>query len=70
MPENPLIRKNLMTEKGYSPYCGGMCAIMPRTIFTGRQFKCEICGWHSEFPEDFINKYKAKWNKSEVKNGV
>lgn len=60
--ENPIVRKNLMTRAGYSPYCGNMdCRTMPRTEFNGEQFRCSYCGWVSEFPSDFIKKYKAKW---------
>lgn len=57
-----LIRKNLMSEPGYSPYCGSNnCrAGMPRTTFDGEQFACR-CGWRSQFPADFIAEYKTKW---------
>jgi hypothetical protein len=57
-----IVRENLMTRPGYSPYCGDMkCrAGMPRTRFDGEQFVCR-CGWRSEFPEDFISKYRKKW---------
>lgn len=58
-----LVRANLMTRGGYSPYCGGeTCTTMPRTKFTGTQFQCPHCRWESEFPEEFINEYKAKWS--------
>lgn len=59
--ENSFVRNNLMTRPGYSPYCGNMCGAMPRTEFNGTQFECPCCGWVSEFPKDFINKYKKKW---------
>lgn len=36
---------------------------MPRTFFNGKQFQCPYCGWVSSFPEDFIKRYKEKWNK-------
>jgi hypothetical protein len=57
-----LIRKNLMSEPGYSPYCGSdSCwAGMPRSKFDGEQFVCR-CGWRSQFPADFIGEYKDKW---------
>ena len=55
------IRENLMKEVGYSPYCGNMCRIMPRTNFNGKQFVCPDCGWVSSFPEEFIKDYKEKW---------
>ena len=57
------VRHNLLTEKGYSPYCGNWhCSLdMPRTKFNGEQFTCG-CGWVSEFPDDFMAKYKTTWN--------
>lgn len=59
-----LIRENLMTIPGYSPYCGdGRLCSMPRTKFDGEQFKCPHCGWRSQFPDEFIAEYKAKWGK-------
>ena len=60
-----IIRDNLMTQKGYSPYCGsiGKRCSMPRTTFTGTQFKCSECGWVSSFDEKFIAAYKTKWSK-------
>lgn len=61
--ENQIVRNNLMTRNGYTPYCGAMCSTMPRTMFDGEQFVCPCCGWRSEFPKEFINKYKAKWRR-------
>ncbi len=69
--ETSIVRKNLMNERGYSPYCGndisrtapGGCD-NPRTVFNGEQFECKKCGWVSGFPLDFITRYKAKWNIS------
>lgn len=59
-----LIRDNIMTRKNYSPYCGNdECKKMPRSPFNGHQFECRTCGWQSEFPKDFIEKYKDKWKK-------
>jgi hypothetical protein len=57
-----IVRDNLMTRPGYTPYCGDMhCkAGMPRTDFDGEQFKCR-CGWRSNFDREFIDAYKAKW---------
>ena len=56
------VRDNLMNIEGYAPYCGGMCIKMPRTDFLGDQFYCPACGCVSEFPKDFIDEYKKKWN--------
>ena len=63
-----IVRNNLMTREGYSPYCGnnnygygkGQCH-MPRTFFNGDQFECPVCGFVSQFEESFIQEYKTKW---------
>ena len=57
-----LIRDNLMTRPGYSPYCGDpACRLgMPRTHFLRGQFQCG-CGWRSGFDPEFIAAYEAKW---------
>lgn len=59
------VRTNLMNEHGYTPYCGEAwsrrCS-MPRTKFINDQFQCPHCGWRSEFPIEFIDRYKRKWN--------
>ena len=57
-----IVRENLMTRPGYTPYCGNGHCSMPRTNWTGGQFKCPYCGWVSQFPADFIAEYKAKWH--------
>ena len=71
MTESTIVRENLMTIEGYTGYCGNDISRSlpkgcdnPRTIFNGSQFVCPKCGWKSKFPEDFIQRYKAKWNKS------
>lgn len=58
-----LIRENLMSRPGYSPYCGNdTCPLLwPRTKWDGEQFRCN-CGWRSAFPAEFIAEYKAKWH--------
>lgn len=54
-----------MNEKGYTPYCGSECCRkgMPRTQFSKikKQFFC-ACGWTSQFPNSFIDRYISKWN--------
>lgn len=59
-----IVRENLMTRKGYTPYCGNeKCRFdMPRTHFIKGQFEC-ACGWRSQFEAEFIAEYKAKWSK-------
>jgi hypothetical protein len=59
--EDSLVRQNLMDRPGYTPYCGAdTCRVMwPRTRWDGAQFRCS-CGWRSQFPADFIERYVAK----------
>jgi len=54
-----IVRINLLTRKGYTPYCGAEnCHLrMPRTAFNGKQFQCG-CGWQSKFEAEFIEEYK------------
>jgi len=58
------VRRNIMTERGYSPYCGAeRCYLTwPRTSFDGGQFGCR-CGWRSSFEPEFIAEYKTRWRK-------
>lgn len=66
MKELSIVRENLMTEPNYTGYCGNMkCRVMSRTKWISdlNQFKCSFCGWISKYPEDFIKRYKEKWNK-------
>ena len=59
-----LIKRNLMEQQGYSPYCGAeRCYLTwPRTLFDGKQFTCR-CGGRSGFEPEFIAEYKTKWGK-------
>jgi hypothetical protein len=64
-----IVRDNLMTRVGYTPYCGNdphfddyKCpGSWPRTVFNGKQFRCPSCGHTSEFDQEFIAEYKTKW---------
>jgi hypothetical protein len=67
-----IVKDNLMSRKGYTPYCGSeLCKPRtssspdrwPRTKFNGEQFECPKCGWISCFPIQFIKEYIIKWNK-------
>lgn len=72
---NFIVRRNLLTDSKYTPYCGAysiqsitegngkVSCSLPRTVFDGQQFVCPECGYRTEFPEDFISYYKQKWNK-------
>lgn len=71
MDELTIVRENLMNEPGYTGYCGnnisryesGGCS-NPRTNWIPElnQFRCPECGWISQYPEDFIKRYKDKWH--------
>lgn len=72
MTELTIVRENLMTREGYTGYCGNAWdeqkknnCDMPRTKWIPElnQFRCHKCGWVSQFPDDFIQRYKQKWNK-------
>lgn len=60
-----LIRDNLMTREGYTPYCGNdSCSHgTPRTHYIQKQFQCG-CGWRSGFDIEFIRQYETKWASS------
>jgi hypothetical protein len=57
-----IVSRNLMTQPGYTPYCGdAKCRFtMPRTIYRDGQFRCR-CGWASSFDPEFIAAYEARW---------
>lgn len=72
MTELTIVRENLMTVENYTGYCGNDLPARnpkgcnnPRTKWNSNlgQFVCPQCGWISNYPEDFIQRYKAKWNK-------
>jgi hypothetical protein len=62
-----IVRENLLTRKGYTPYCGSVSCFlrMPRSYFNGKQFQCG-CGWESSFEAEFIEKYKQAQEKMNV----
>jgi hypothetical protein len=55
-----IVRENLLSVPGYTPYCGSNDCTrgLVRTKFDGSQFKCS-CGWRSSFEPEFIEKYRA-----------
>ena len=66
------VRTNLMNDEGYTGYCGNSWleqkkrgCDMPRTKWDKElnQFKCPKCRWVSQYPDDFIKRYKTKWGK-------
>jgi len=73
MKEETIVRENLMNQEGYTGYCGSELCLprtrdysdrWPRTKWIPElnQFKCPRCGWVSQYPEDFIKRYKARWS--------
>lgn len=68
MTEETIVRENLMTIQGHTGYCANPKAAKdpkgcnnPRTKWDGDQFTCPSCGWRSQFPSDFIIRYKERW---------
>lgn len=56
---NEIVRRNLISDRNYRPYCGNWdCKETPRSFWNGNQFQCKFCGWVSQFEEDFIATYK------------
>ena len=66
-----VVRENLLTREGYTPYCGAEdCRYrMPRTGFDGEQFKCP-CGWRSSFEQEFISSFKLRWRFDQIRFAV
>lgn len=64
---NSVVRSNMMNNKFYRGYCGEAwnknCS-MPRTKWIPElsQFQCPDCGWVSQYPADFITRYKTVHN--------
>lgn len=57
-----IVRDNLMNIEGYTPYCGNSdCMQLKRTRYKDGQFHATCCHWVSDFPEDFIEQYKLRW---------
>lgn len=65
-----IVRTNMMNDRSYAPYCGSVfpghpnyktCS-SPRVRWVNElsQFRCPHCGWVSEFPKEFISRYKQK----------
>lgn len=58
-----IVRKNLLKDINYRPYCGNEnCSKTPRTFWNGKQFECSCCGWISEFEKEFIDNYKSRYS--------
>ena len=62
-----------MDDVNYRPYCGNNISrdavngcYNPRTQYrpSDGQFICPHCKWISDFPQDFIDRYKKKHNLS------
>lgn len=66
-----IVRTNLLSRPGYTPYCGsniprppvGKGCDNPRTRFNGKQFVCPKCGYTTDFESAFIDSYIA-YNKA------
>lgn len=61
-----IVRSNLLTQRGYTPYCGGeSCTAIIRTRFDGKQFVARCCTWRSQFEPEFIAQYIEAQKKLE-----
>lgn len=64
MVELSIVRQNLLTRPGYTPYCGShTCKLhWPRThwSFQHQQFEC-YCGYRTSFEKEFIDQLQEKW---------
>lgn len=66
--DRTIVRHNMLTDITYTPYCGSVIpghpnykiCHSPRTVWDKElnQMRCPNCGWASEFPADFIVRYK------------
>lgn len=52
-------RKKLLRSRHYSPGCF-KCQSKTEWDSKVSQFVCQ-CGWRSQFPGDFIRRYKKQW---------
>jgi len=64
MSQHSIVRKNLLADKNYRPYCGNDkkdACYNPRTERReiDGQFICPNCKWVSKFPPDFIRDYNT-----------
>ena len=57
-----IVRNNLMKRQGYAPYCGHVHCFN-RLVWDGEQFECKAHKYRTDFPEDFIAGYKARWHE-------
>lgn len=66
------VRTNMIKDVRYRPYCGSVIPSHPNYLFCSSprtnwdsklsQMRCRECGWISEFPDDFIQRYKQAHN--------
>ena len=67
-----IVRSNMIRCRTYTPYCGdartkkdgNLVCSGPRTYWSKvhNQMKCPECAWITEFPDDFIARYKEAHN--------
>lgn len=56
------VRTNMMEDKNYTPYCIPCHGLQRFGKFNGKQMVCPNCKAETEFPIEFINRYKQKHN--------
>jgi hypothetical protein len=65
-PAISIVRENILTRPGYSPYCGAARCPRgwPRTEFKRDQFEC-VCGWRSQFEDGFVTSAREALTRSQ-----
>jgi len=59
-----IVRQNLMTREGYSPYCAEVrCFRRARFNPDRGQFGCPVHSFETSFEPEFIEEYRKKWGK-------
>lgn len=63
MTEDTIVRQNMIDDKNYRPYCMKCSGLQRMNIrLDNLQLQCPKCKSITQFPSDFVNRYKTKWN--------
>lgn len=55
-----VVRENLLKDPNYAPFCVlPTCSSKGRMHWTGRQFRCRVCGNTTDFEAEFIDRVIA-----------
>lgn len=56
------VRTNMMKDKNYTPYCMKCPRLQRFGKFNGKQMVCPRCNTETQFPFEFIERFKSKHN--------